>query len=320
MKKAICTTTINPPTKALKRFIEIAERDDWHLFIAGDLKTPHEGYANLGRRVHYLSPGMQKEAWPELSELIGWNCIQRRNFAFLAAYDLGAEIFATVDDDNIPLDNWGECPSLFPPHALPIREMYDSFTSREQVPVLDPLVATNHRELWHRGYPLELVNKRPTFYGHIHTEAIFDIQADFWDGEADVDAVCRMTLDSSNCKFSRTFFPFTMERPSPFNSQNTFLTRRVMPHYFMHVGVGRFDDILAAYHVQAQGFRVVYGPPSVVQERNAHDVMKDFAAEVWGYQNCLKIASAVQTNKRCVLDAIPERSQLAFEQYQRHFD
>ena len=38
---------------------------------------------------------------PKLSKLIGWNCIQRRNFAILEAYERGAEIIALIDDDNI---------------------------------------------------------------------------------------------------------------------------------------------------------------------------------------------------------------------------
>ena len=38
----------------------------------------------------------------KLSQLIGFNCIERRNFGFLLAKKLGAEIIATIDDDNIP--------------------------------------------------------------------------------------------------------------------------------------------------------------------------------------------------------------------------
>jgi hypothetical protein len=34
--------------------------------------------------------------------------IQRRNVGFVFAYNEGADIIATVDDDNIPYDNWGD--------------------------------------------------------------------------------------------------------------------------------------------------------------------------------------------------------------------
>ena len=42
MNRAIVTTTINPPTPALKKFAEIAVKDGWRLIIVGDKKTNHE--------------------------------------------------------------------------------------------------------------------------------------------------------------------------------------------------------------------------------------------------------------------------------------
>ena len=44
----------------------------------------------------------------ELSDSIGWKSIRRRNMGFIKAYEMGADIMATVDDDNIPNDDWGK--------------------------------------------------------------------------------------------------------------------------------------------------------------------------------------------------------------------
>ena len=41
-------------------------------------------------------------------DLIGWNCIQRRNFGILYAWKNNADVVAVVDDDNIPYNNWGK--------------------------------------------------------------------------------------------------------------------------------------------------------------------------------------------------------------------
>src|SRR5580704_17558783 len=101
MKKVIVTTTINPPTEAIEKFDAMS---DWSLIVIGDQKTP-KNY-KLKRGV-YLGPGEQEKYDKDLSDAIGWNCIQRRNIGFLIAYDLGAEVIATVDDDNIPLPGWG---------------------------------------------------------------------------------------------------------------------------------------------------------------------------------------------------------------------
>ena len=50
----------------------------------------------------------RRSTTPKLSEALGWNVVERRNYGFLWARDMGAEIVAVVDDDNVPLDNWGE--------------------------------------------------------------------------------------------------------------------------------------------------------------------------------------------------------------------
>ena len=96
MKKYIISTTINPPTKAIKKFDNLK----LDLVVAGDLKTPSNYKLKNGI---YLNPKDQEKISKKLSDLIGWNCIQRRNFAMIYAYNKGADIIATIDDDNIPL-------------------------------------------------------------------------------------------------------------------------------------------------------------------------------------------------------------------------
>ena len=81
-KKVIVTTTINKPTKALIKF---SLMKDWKLIIVGDLKTPHNDFLKM-KNIIYLSPKKQEKLFKKLSDLIGWNCIQRRNFGILCAY------------------------------------------------------------------------------------------------------------------------------------------------------------------------------------------------------------------------------------------
>ena len=103
MKKIIVTTTINSPTIATKKF---ANMKNWQLVVVGDKKTPHKEYEKLD--CIYLHPDHQEKKYPELSLALGWNTIQRRNIGFIEAYKLGADVMATVDDDNIPYENWGK--------------------------------------------------------------------------------------------------------------------------------------------------------------------------------------------------------------------
>ena len=104
MEKFIVTTTIFNPSVAIKKYLELKE---WQLIVVGDKKTPHSKYQSL-KNLIYLHPKDQIKIDKNLSNLIGWNCIQRRNFGYILAYKLGANIIATIDDDNIPLRNWGK--------------------------------------------------------------------------------------------------------------------------------------------------------------------------------------------------------------------
>ena len=59
---------------------------------------------------------------------------------------------ATVDDDNIPYENWGK--DLLVGKNIEV-DIYD-----EEIGVFDPISVTENSELWHRGFPLQYVSKR----------------------------------------------------------------------------------------------------------------------------------------------------------------
>ena len=303
MKKVIVTTTINPPTKAVKLFQAMK---DWDLVVIGDRKTPKDYYLERGV---YMDPARQEKYDKELSDAIGWNCIQRRNFGLLVAHDMKADIVAVVDDDNIPLAGWGE--NLFIGQEIEVN-YYET-----DLPAFDPIGATNYPKLWHRGYPLQLLSKRN--YGtKTRTRVRADVQADFWNGDPDIDAICRMEY-APECDFDPAAFPIASNKLSPFNSQNTFLAGNVLNNYFLYPHVGRMDDIWAAYYVQAKDYRVVYGKASVFQDRNVHDLTRDMRQEYLGYENNMSIVQELPKNPKSLLAYLPGRAAWAFELYKRHF-
>ena len=300
--KYIITTTINNPTEAIYKFDNMS---DWKLIVIGDKKTPSN--YNLTNGI-YLSPEDQENYDKNLSDAIGWNCIQRRNFGLLKAYELGADIVATIDDDNIPLDNWGN-------NLMISKEINLDYYLTDEI-AFDPLSVTNHKNLWHRGFPLQLLSKRK--FKKIKKNICPDIQADFWNGDPDIDAICRME-HMPECKFNENYFPFSSNKFSPFNSQNTFLSKKVIKDYFLFPHIGRMDDIWASYYVESLGFKVVYNYPTVYQDRNEHDLTIDLKKEVIGYENNLKLLNELNINPNNILKFIPERAKDAFSLYQRHF-
>ena len=303
MRQVIVTTTINSPTKAIDRFQRMS---DWDLVVIGDKKTPADYHLTRGT---YVTPEQQHNYDHLLSDAIGWNCIQRRNFGLLWAFDMGADIVALVDDDNIPLPGWGE-------NLLIGREVEVAWYETD-LPAFDPVGATNHRQIWHRGFPLQLLPWRD--YTRKSRRLVrAHVQADFWNGDPDIDAICRME-HAPECKFDDVFFPLAANRLAPFNSQNTFITRDCVKDYFLFPHVGRMDDIWAAYYVQAKGYSVVFNRASVYQERNPHDLVRDMCQEYVGYENNLTLVSDLARDPRSITAYLPGRSLWAFELYRRHF-
>lgn len=291
MEKAIVTTTINPPTEALKKFAEIAVKDGWVLVIVGDTKTPHREYYEMQDQyegaVKYLDPGEQEDISKELSDLIGWNCIQRRNFGFIYAYQNGAEIIATVDDDNIPYQHWGMNCKVNKKAEIAL------FKSKQYL--FDPLSVT-FPNLWHRGFPIQMLNERNIQSAGLKKRDCL-VQADMWDGDPDIDAVARIAL-APEVTFKPSMLDFASDKPGPFNSQNTFVSRKVLKDYFMFPHIGRMDDIWASYWVQSKYPEcVIYHKASVYQKRNEHDLSVDLERELIGYKNTMKFTTSLFDNR-----------------------
>ena len=303
MNKIIVTTTINEPQEATLKFAQMA---DWHLIVVGDTKTPHNLYRKMPN-VTYLDPSDQEALSKELSDSIGWRSIRRRNLGYLKAYQMGADVMATVDDDNIPLDNWGA--NLFVGDTIDV----DVYTT--DLDVFDPISVTEHNELWHRGFPLQYVSRRDSkLKGKEKVKCL--VQADFWNGDPDVDAVCRITK-MPEVTFA-PFSPFASDKISPFNSQNTFIHRDLIPHYMVIPHIGRMDDIWGAYAVQqdlmdTHGKFVVYNEATVFQDRNDHDLTVDLEEELIGYRYNVDL---INLGYRSVL---PPESQKSYDIYKNCF-
>ena len=296
----IATTTINKPTKALKLF---AKNKNCKLIVSLDKKSKDFELKNS----IVLSTKYQEKKWPRLSRLVGWNCIQRRNFAILEAYERGAEKIALIDDDNIPYNNWFK--NIFLNKQIKCNEI------KTNKKIFDPVGYTNHSNLWHRGLPLELVNNRK--YKKEKKQLIKpDIQANFWNGDPDIDAVCRMIF-KPECNFKKNFFPFFSKKISPFNSQNTLITRKVIKDYFLFPHIGRMDDIWASFYVTSKKYRVLYNEPTVYQQRNVHNLIKDFKDEYIGYVNSLKLVESLYKNSENIYNFLPKKSSSAFDEWKK---
>jgi hypothetical protein len=278
--KYIVTTTIYTISPAVKKF---ATFKDWFLIIVGDKKTPHEEYIEFEKKhtnVFYMTPEYQDKNWKEISDLTGWNKIARRNIGYLEALKRGAQIIASVDDDNIPLDDWGKDIII----GKPTNTYY--YETREIA--FDPIGVTNYNYLWHRGFPIQNLHERNKKYKITRKMVVPDIQAMFWNGDPDIDAMCRLE-HKPMCFFDDKYFPIATNTFSPFNSQNTLFSREALKKYLVLPGIGRMDDIWSSYYLEAQGFNVIYTKASVFQDRNIQNLTKNMKDEFIGYENTLDL-------------------------------
>lgn len=89
-------------------------------------------------------------------------------------------------------------------------------------------------------------------------------------------------------------------------------------NYFMFPGIGRLDDIWGSYFLQSiTGQRPVFSKASVFQERNQHDLMKDFSLEIIGYKNNLALLQDLRINSLSMFKYLPGISIAAFNEYKK---
>jgi hypothetical protein len=306
---AIVTTTIHVPTllDSYLRDALLFERPAVSVIVVGDRKTPdaaREFCETLGRRFPYpvtflgVADQMRYLAgYPELASHLPWDSIQRRQIGLLLAYEHGAEVIITIDDDNYLAE-----PDFVGLHGIVGRQaaLEAMAAPAGWVNVCDFLGEANGFRFYHRGFPPAmraqpeaLVPTSTALRGRVV------VNAGLWLEEPDIDAVTRLAAPVRATRFARADnVALVPGNWSPFNSQNTALHRDVLPAYFLSPRTGRYDDIWASYVVDAiashLGDLIAFGHPLVRQERNPHDLWRDLEQERSGMRYTDALVSALR--------------------------
>lgn len=260
-------TTINKPTKAVEVLYEkFGER----LIVIGDKKTP-KGWR------------YQKTNFIDASDRPPFNHYAKKNLGYLEAMSRNADLIYDTDDDNIPNKEWG----------LRFKETKACKSFGEGwFNAYEPMTIN---KIWPRGFPLNHVNKGKELFG-AKEPVTSSIQQGLADGEPDVDAVYRMVNNKPNeFRYDRSIY---LEKNTwcPFNSQSTWFFPDAYPLMYLPVNCSfRCTDIYRGLIAQRCLWEIGQGvtfhsPSEVFQDRNEHDLMKDFADEVHMYLNVEKIA------------------------------
>lgn len=274
----IIITSIYEPTEAVKKF---ANLPGYTLIVVGDKKTPPD-WSYPG--VKFLSVADQHQIGSLLNKDLPYNHYCRKMMGYLYAIKQGSKIIYDSDDDNIPKEHFD-----FPPfegNFLQFRgnkrfiNIYQYFTNQK---------------IWPRGLPPRYINDSCNFSENLQkTQTKVGIWQGLADDDPDVDAIYRLTYNN-RCFFSDKEPVVLREGAiSPFNTQNTLIRKELFPLLYLPAFVTfRFTDIMRGLVAQPimwkAGYLMGFTKANVVQERNVHDLMKDFESEIPVYQYSEKV-------------------------------
>lgn len=308
MDTAIVTTTIHIP-KLLEGYVDNIRtygHSDVRIVVIGDIKTP-TGTASFcnslstssGIEISYYDVQSQKrflKQYPDLDEHIPYNSIDRRNIGILEAYNHGADIIITIDDDNfiLPDHDFIACHGIVGTTC----DYISVHSATGWFNVCTLLNEKNSYPIFHRGYPLDQRWRKGSIELNKAKGKVV-VNAGLWIDAPDIDAITWLDLPISVTSYKASEFKngVGLSRGTwcPFNSQNTAIARDVIPAYFLSPCIGRYDDVWASYIVQAItdhiGGTVHFGYPVVRQKRNPHNYFADLDNERMGMELTPKFTS-----------------------------
>lgn len=269
----IVITTINPPTKAVKEFARMASEKKWKVLVVGDTKTPADWNCD---GVEFLSIDRQRAEFGEIANLVPVKHYCRKNIGYLYAIQNGATILIDTDDDNLP---------------------YTDFAARLEKNVTGEVIGGekwaniysyySEETIWPRGLPLNHIHTKGAIQGSQERDCL--VQQYLADEDPDVDAIFRLIV-KKNTRFNKTGKSYIIGDDTyvPFNSQNTVFFKEAFILMYLPCFVSfRMTDIWRSFVVQRllrhMKSNLSFHDATVWQERNQHDLMKDFNDEVIGY-------------------------------------
>lgn len=286
-KKALIITSIaNDQHHILKQFATECKNRNINFIVIGDTKSPSDFKLD---GCDFWGVDKQLTLPFDLAKITPTRHYSRKNLGYLLAIKNGATQLVETDDDNIPREEfWSEKKrevKSFEFKNTGWVNVYHYFTKNI---------------IWPRGFPLEELQKKQSDLTSLKYDFVnCPIQQGLADENPDVDAVYRLTYPLPLNFDIKVKLALGKNAWSPFNSQNTYWFKEAfalmyLPSYCSF----RMTDIWRSYVAQRIawecGWSILYHEPTVWQERNEHNLMKDFEDEISGYTNNLNICKELQ--------------------------
>jgi hypothetical protein len=282
-KTSLIITSIAAPNAVMKKYAAECKKRGIDFIVIGDSASPKKFQLDGCR---FISLEEQKKLPYKLAKLLPEKHYSRKNLGYLLAKN--SDVIIETDDDNFPKKNfWNK--SYTNPKVRYVNKngwvnAYNYFTEKT---------------IWPRGFPLENVlekNPQPKVSTKKFNTPIIQGLAD---ENPDVDAIYRMT-QKLPIRFENKS-PLVLGEGSwcPFNSQNTVWKKEAFPLLYLPSYCSfRMTDIWRSLIAQriawTCGWNVLFHSADVWQERNEHNLVKDFEEEVPGYINNDQIRKSLE--------------------------
>jgi len=277
---AVVLTSIAPPNKVMRAIAADCAERGLEFYVIGDTKSPAD-FALEGCK--FYGYDAQLDLPFETARLCPTRHYARKNIGYLLAIGNGAGQIIETDDDNLPRPDFYE--------ALPLETTLPAIGEAGWINVYryftDSLI-------WPRGLPLDEINAALPPLPEPGAVRV-PIQQGLADENPDVDAIYRLALP----------LPFNFDKSlrvalsagtwCPYNSQNTIHYREAFPLLYLPAHCSfRMTDIWRSFVAQriagANGWSILFREATVVQDRNDHNLMRDFEDEISGYLGNRRIA------------------------------
>lgn len=283
---SIVITTINNPTKAIIEYSKICSQINFDLIIVADKKTPLDVYHELPN-IKLLTIEEQHDKFGKFSYGLSYNHYCRKNLGYLEALSNSSKIIIDTDDDNLPYPNYLEFIEL----GLKLDIEADIVGQSDWINVYKYFTKN---KIWPRGNPLTQINSSGKYINKIKSN--FPVIQGLADLDPDVDAIYRLLNPEVSITFNKNCrVGLDQNSWCSFNSQNTIFNKEYIKYMYLPSFVSfRMTDIWRSFVVQLMLWKkkekLLFVSPSVYQERNQHDLMKDFEDEIIGYRKNDKIS------------------------------
>ncbi|MBE0660693.1 MAG: DUF288 domain-containing protein [Bryobacteraceae bacterium] len=283
---AVVVTSIAEPNAALRALAQGCAEAGYGFYVIGDVPSPPDFRIDHCR---FVPLAEQEQSGWKLAELLPKRHYARKNLGYLIAMAAASPVIVETDDDNLPK------PAFWRQRRREARARVVESQGWVNVYAL-----FSSAMIWPRGLPLDEIRKPQPEPGSLTEAGIrCPIQQGLVDGDPDVDAVYRLLFPlpgEFRAGFSVALKPGAW---CPFNSQNTTWFPEAYPlMYLPSFCTFRMTDIWRSFVAQRiaweNGWPLLFHEADLFQERNVHNLMRDFQDEVPGYLNNRRICEELQ--------------------------